>query len=202
MEKLPFPVFSLNNEADGKDLVHKARENKRLDSWPKWSAEFKAFMWGAGDSNICLRRGYCDPVGGQSVWGSFEEGACSLHFHRPFTSARALLTTHWSLLSGVDAERDIVLVMSQLDSNSIFQDLALGAEATASGITTLLTAIHALADQRKLEAQQGGIYIPPGALLHLCAHYTTCVADGCFPSARQTSVGVRLLDGGDVWLRG
>jgi hypothetical protein len=62
----------------------------------------------------------------------------------------------------VDAERDIILVMSQLDANSIFQDLALGAEATASGLTTLLAAIHALADQRKLEAQQGGSYVQPG----------------------------------------
>jgi hypothetical protein len=73
MEKLPFPVFALSSN-DGKDLVAKAKENKRLDSWPKWSAEFKAFMWGAGNSDICLRRGYCDPVGGQSVWATFDQG--------------------------------------------------------------------------------------------------------------------------------
>jgi nicastrin len=134
MDKIHFPVFAIN-ETDGEDLLNKAKENKRLNSWPKWAVEFKAFMWGSVNSATCLRRGYCEPVGGQSVWGTFEEG--------------------------LDDQREIVLVMAQLDANSIFQDLAIGAEAASSGVTTLLTAIQALASQRKKEVQLNIPYAPP-----------------------------------------
>lgn len=91
MEKIHFPVFVLS-EGDGKDVLAKAHENKRLDSWPKWAAEFKAFMWGAIDSETCLRRGYCDPVGGESLWGTFEEGEL-------FFPPRALQSPRLTLLS-------------------------------------------------------------------------------------------------------
>jgi len=155
MDKIHFPVFAIN-ETDGEDLLNKAKENKRLNSWPKWAVEFKAFMWGSVNSATCLRRGYCEPVGGQSVWGTFEEGALP-HLWNTSTPILSIDT------SGLDDQREIVLVMAQLDANSIFQDLAIGAEAASSGVTTLLTAIQALASQRKKEVQLNIPYAPPGS---------------------------------------
>ncbi len=53
----------------------------------------------------CGVSGYCDPLGGQSVWGALES---------------------------VDKHRPIILVMAQMDANSIFQDLAIGGEAAGN----------------------------------------------------------------------
>eukprot|EP01090_Pellita_catalonica_P014611 TRINITY_DN3769_c0_g1_i1.p1 TRINITY_DN3769_c0_g1~~TRINITY_DN3769_c0_g1_i1.p1 ORF type:complete len:700 (-),score=58.58 TRINITY_DN3769_c0_g1_i1:888-2987(-) len=116
-ESMPFPVFALDAE-DTQSFLEKAKQNKHDDSWPKWAVEFNLFMHGSRDSRTCLRRKYCDPVGGQSVYGG--------------------LNDHYS------DDKDVVLIMTQMDSTAIFHDLATGGESVASGVSALLGAVDAL----------------------------------------------------------
>jgi nicastrin len=122
-QQIPLPVFAITGEEDTKFFLEKAKENKhKSNSWPKWAVEFNDFMWGSVDSPTCLRRGHCEPIGGQSVWSTVD--------------------------LDVDPKKRIVFAIAQLDSNSIFQDLAIGGESMASGVAALLTAVDAIMDYR------------------------------------------------------
>ncbi|KAL6064703.1 Nicastrin [Balamuthia mandrillaris] len=128
-KKISFPMFVLN-ENDSEYFLEKAKINQKEDTWPKWAVEFNAFMWGAGDSETCLRREYCDPMGGQSVWATLEQNG------------------------HVDPQKPILLVMAQLDSTAMFHDLSIGAESHSSAIATLLTALDALAAYKRQQESQ------------------------------------------------
>src|SRR5690242_9825187 len=62
-EEQPFPIFALD-VPDSNFFLKKALENKQRGyNWPKWAAELNSFMWASQNSQTCLRRGHCDPIG-------------------------------------------------------------------------------------------------------------------------------------------
>jgi hypothetical protein len=86
--------------------------------YPLAAVSLNFFMWGAPDARTCLRRGYCDSIGGQNVLG----------FLRPYEH---------------DAEQkgdDFVVVAAAGDAAALFHDLSFGADASAAAIVTTLAA--------------------------------------------------------------
>lgn len=95
-----------------------AHENKEKGgSYPQWGASLSAWMHASENSEVCLRRGHCQPLGGKSTWASF---------------------------GSVDSSKQTIFAMTQLDSNSFFHDLAIGADAHVSGVVAIIAAAQAL----------------------------------------------------------
>ena len=86
-------------------------------SYPKWVAEFNTEMWATQNSKLCLDRGFCLPVGGQSPWAT---------------------------LGPLDASKEVVMVVADLDTSAFFHGNAKGAVSSASGVAALLGAFIAL----------------------------------------------------------
>eukprot|EP01105_Mastigella_eilhardi_P018733 TRINITY_DN4364_c0_g1_i1.p1 TRINITY_DN4364_c0_g1~~TRINITY_DN4364_c0_g1_i1.p1 ORF type:complete len:666 (-),score=152.19 TRINITY_DN4364_c0_g1_i1:83-2080(-) len=112
--KYDYPMWAVfgNDSTSVRSLAVKNQKGK----YPKWAVEISTFMHGAADSETCLRRGMCVPLGGKSVWSTLE----------PLTGKPVIFTT------------------STLDSNAMFHDHAKGADAGISGVVTLLAAEIAL----------------------------------------------------------
>ncbi|OAD77687.1 hypothetical protein PHYBLDRAFT_164583 [Phycomyces blakesleeanus NRRL 1555(-)] len=126
-ENLPFPVFGLNPV----DTVSKQVFNivmrgvafnlkKQYTDYPLQAIDFKLFMWAAIDSETCLRRGWCQVVGGTSVFSSPSRQ-----------------------IAADDGKKSIVLTAS-LDSRSLFHDLTNGVATSLSGLVALLTVAESL----------------------------------------------------------
>jgi len=73
-------------------------------------------MHATKDSETCIRRGQCLPLGSQSVWASFSEVGT----------------------------RPIVMAMANMDSNALFHNQAVGAESTVSGLVALIASANAI----------------------------------------------------------
>lgn len=82
--------------------------------------DFDLFMWAAVNSETCLRRGWCQVVGGMSVYST------------P------------SLDISPDDKKPIVIVSASIDSRSLFHDLTVGASSDVSGMITVLAIADAL----------------------------------------------------------
>lgn len=82
--------------------------------------DFNLFMWAAVNSETCLRRGWCQAVGGMSVYSS------------P------------SLNIQPEDKKPIVIVSSNMDSRSLFHDLTIGASKDVSSLVTVLAIADAL----------------------------------------------------------
>jgi hypothetical protein len=54
-------------------ILNYAQENRaKKGEYPLWAVQMNAFMHsGKEDAATCLRRDFCDPLGGKSVWSSF-----------------------------------------------------------------------------------------------------------------------------------
>jgi hypothetical protein len=103
-----------------------ARLNKEK-GFPKWAVKLSAWMMTTydEDSETCLRRDNCDPVGGKNVWGSFNP---------PSTFKKD----------------KIVFVSASQDSNAFFHDLAPGAAANIADVAALVGAMEALRHVRSI----------------------------------------------------
>lgn len=77
-------------------------------------------MWAAVNSETCLRRGWCQVVGGMSVYST------------P------------SLDVSADDKKPIVVVSTSMDSRSLFHDLTVGASSDVSGMVAVLAIADAL----------------------------------------------------------
>lgn len=77
-------------------------------------------MWAAVNSATCLRRGWCQTVGGFSV----------------FSTA--------SMEMAADDNKPIMVVSANMDSRSLFHDLTVGATQDVSGLVTVLAIAETL----------------------------------------------------------
>jgi len=120
-ENFDFPIFGVGHTNDSLNEVLQSgifnQQHGNIE-FPLYGLEFDAYMWGVQDSETCLRRGYCDPIGGRSVWSAFQN---------PQTSPPTILVT------------------ANLDSTAFFRDLAPGQSAYTSSIAALLGVAQALA---------------------------------------------------------
>ena len=132
--------------------LRKAQENhdNGVDSFPQHAVDF-LFDMGPSDltSLKCLRDNQCLPLGGHSVWGTIGTldtskvcdcvavWLCGCVCVRSLSSTRTWHGVWWS--------QKMVMLASNLDSNAMFHELAVGASGTASDIVAVLAAVQALA---------------------------------------------------------
>lgn len=124
-----FPIFSTRpfSEQDNitiNSLIQATDNNaaKNYNTAPLFSVEFDSLQWAAVDSTTCLRRGWCNPIGGYSVWSS----------HTNITEA---------------PNKGLLFVTSQLNGaeGGLFADLTLSSAAMA-GIAATLGVADALSN--------------------------------------------------------
>eukprot|EP00742_Colponemidia_sp_Colp-10_P008154 GILJ01008809.1.p1 GENE.GILJ01008809.1~~GILJ01008809.1.p1 ORF type:complete len:665 (-),score=90.11 GILJ01008809.1:106-2073(-) len=114
----PFPVISIA-AADADALL--TRLNGKLSTdYPRQVVEMRYDMFGVSNGSVCLLGQTCDPVGGQSVWGSFDP---------------------------VSPSKPTVLLSVPLDSTALFHDLAIGAQAEMAGVAALLAVAETFSRQ-------------------------------------------------------
>eukprot|EP00026_Physarum_polycephalum_P004777 Phypoly_transcript_04801.p1 GENE.Phypoly_transcript_04801~~Phypoly_transcript_04801.p1 ORF type:complete len:648 (+),score=53.03 Phypoly_transcript_04801:66-2009(+) len=116
-DKLPFPIYALS-ENESLNILALATNDT---SYPRHAVQFNTFMHATKDAKTCLRRNQCMPLGGKSVWSSFN----------PVGS------------------KPIIMAMANIDSTALFHDLATGADSTSSGIVGLIGAALALQNVNK-----------------------------------------------------
>ncbi|CAN7980301.1 unnamed protein product [Ixodes pacificus] len=137
-----FPIFLLNNETSIDIIVEKCFKEHNLpkgDSKPKWplcAAQLKTRMNAAKDSVTCIRRSgimgsltpvrYCDPLTDRNIYST-------------------LYPTYNN--KTVDA-RSIIVVGARIDTFSLFDNLAPGADSSVTGMVTLLVAAQMLKQLR------------------------------------------------------
>lgn len=66
----PFGIFIITSEYQKEAVLEKAKANKEntsLKPYPLWGGEVKAFMNTAQNTETCMRRGTCQPIGGLNV---------------------------------------------------------------------------------------------------------------------------------------
>ncbi|KAF9959462.1 hypothetical protein BGZ65_000383, partial [Modicella reniformis] len=126
-EQFDFPIYALNtmderNTVSYNSVIQAATLNsvRSYNNYPLKALQFNSFMWGAQDAATCLRRGWCTPVGGASVWA----------------------TPSFNISSTDD--KKIVVVSAAMDSRSLFHDLTLGVQSSITGMVTLLVVAEAL----------------------------------------------------------
>jgi nicastrin len=91
----------------------------------KYAAHLTSFMYAATNTPTCLRRGFCAPIGGQSVWSVVPPA---------------------SGLSSPTEASEIVMSVASMDSASLFIQRATGAESDMSGLIANLAALNAIAN--------------------------------------------------------
>lgn len=128
-----YPIFRLDNNQV--ELIENAtRTNKDSGyKFPLNGLEMSAFMWAAHDSQTCLRRGFCDPLGGQSVYSSLQ-----------------------TLLP--EERKKTILVTSTLDSSAFFHEDALGGDAFTTSVVAALAVADALNRSNLLSYKKNVIF--------------------------------------------
>eukprot|EP00126_Sphaerothecum_destruens_P010007 Sdes_comp20653_c0_seq2m15942 len=120
------PISIVVDPISAEVLRQKSLENRARKDYPLWSCQVSSFMHAARNSHTCLSRHRCDPVGGYNVFGSI----------------RALLSSE-----------KVVLVLTSIDSASLFLDYVHAAEGALSGM--LVSAVAAMTfkgfDRTRLE---------------------------------------------------
>ncbi|KAF9399112.1 hypothetical protein BGZ94_005808, partial [Podila epigama] len=122
-----FPIYALNTIDERNTMSYTAvlrasqvNQIKGYNNYPLKAVQFHSFMWAARDSGSCLRKGWCTPVGGASVW-----------------------STPSSNISATD-EKPIIVVAAAMDARSLFHDLTLGVDSSVTGMVTLMAVAEAL----------------------------------------------------------
>ncbi|RKO88186.1 Nicastrin-domain-containing protein, partial [Blyttiomyces helicus] len=130
-ENFDFPIFGLSPQTDGYfQAIGSVREATRANrasgysNYPLYAMQFDSAMWAAVDSSTCLRRGWCSPIGGISIWSSYSPNITR------------------------NDGKPIIIVAAKLDATAFFHDLAVGASSTLTGIVTSLAVADALAKVR------------------------------------------------------
>ncbi|KAF9363795.1 hypothetical protein BGX34_003300, partial [Mortierella sp. NVP85] len=119
-KQFDFPIYALNtidyrNTISYNWVIQAATMNKAkgYNDYPLKALQFNSFMWAAQNSGTCLRRGWCSPVGGASVWAtpSFN-------------------------ISSTDGKK-IVVLAGAMDSRSLFHDLTIGVQSSITGMSSI-----------------------------------------------------------------
>ena len=120
-----YPFAMLLVAADDSSILSLAQANEAAvaaGSQPLYHAEFRNPSYATGNSLECLEEGDCNPVGAQSVWA-----------------------TLFPLDAGNGTKREeVVMAVTGIDSQSLFDKTSTGAEGGMSGAIVLLAAAHAL----------------------------------------------------------
>ena len=91
--------------------------------------EFTYPMFAGNDSVSCLEQDNCLPIGGYSVWSTFQE----------------YNLTEESLLNGTKSPNDWILAATSMDTTCLFhQNLCRGGNANMAGLVGWMAAIEAL----------------------------------------------------------
>ncbi|CAB4394959.1 unnamed protein product [Rhizophagus irregularis] len=126
-ERYDFPIFALypydkpsiksyNRIINGVQF----NERKSYVRFPLKAVEFDALMYAAVDASTCLRRNFCNPVGGYSVYST------------P------------SIDMNENDGKPIIIVSAAMDSKSLFQDITFGLNNGISGSIALIAIADAL----------------------------------------------------------
>ncbi|KAI9481077.1 MAG: glycosyltransferase family 20-domain-containing protein [Benjaminiella poitrasii] len=126
-QSFDFPIFAIrpgdNTSQQVYDYITKSLSyniERRYEEYPLKAIDFELFMWAAVNSETCLRRKWCQAVGGMSVF-----------------SSPSLDIQH-------EDSKPIIVVSANIDSRSIFHDLTIGASSSVSGLVTVLAIAEAL----------------------------------------------------------
>ncbi|CEI91268.1 hypothetical protein RMCBS344292_05565 [Rhizopus microsporus] len=126
-QSFDIPIFAIKPTDDISNNVYNQinqavtyNAEKQYRQYPLKAVDFDLFMWAAVDAKTCLRRGWCQPVGGMSVYST------------PSVNLDA------------DDNKPIIVVSSNLDSRALFHDLTIGASKDISGLVTVLAIAEAL----------------------------------------------------------
>ncbi|KAM3580291.1 hypothetical protein VKS41_007527 [Umbelopsis sp. WA50703] len=126
-ESFDYPIFALNpidslSTAAYNQVMTDVQYNSQQNyqNYPLRAVDFSLFMWAAVNSETCLRRGWCNPVGGSSVYSTVSQN-----------------------MTSTDG-KPIIIVSATMDSRSIFHDLTLGVENDVSGMVALFAVADAL----------------------------------------------------------
>ena len=120
LSSLPFPIIALSSLQIKQSRLSYLSSLNHQNIQSKWSIQIKSWMWASKNSHTGLSRGFCEPLGGQSVIGSL--------------SGR----------SSFDPSKPILLITTRIDSFALFQELAYGADSALSGLITSLSALDTL----------------------------------------------------------
>lgn len=91
---------------------------RQYRNYPLVSVELNSFMWAAVDAQTCLRRGWCTPVGGYSVYSS-------------------------PVAKGDFAKKDSVILAAAINGRSFFHDIGINVQNDLSGLVGLLAVAEA-----------------------------------------------------------
>jgi len=126
-EYFDIPIFGLSvnksSEKAGIAAIINAdnfNKERKYKNYPLYSIKFESFMYASKDSETCLSRGYCDPIGGNSVWSSYSK-----------------------TIDPNDGKK-IIIVSSQIDGNSLFHDNTIGSNSQIGGMVANLAIADAL----------------------------------------------------------
>jgi nicastrin len=129
------PMFSCRDDDTSLKILNKAKDNvARQYAYPQWGVKLNAHMDAGVNAETCLRREFCQPIGGQSVWAA----------RRPIIRPDAPAPVNASA-EFLRSQRPIVLLSAGFDSNSIFQDVAIGARSDMAPLVVALAVLDALA---------------------------------------------------------
>lgn len=123
-----WPMWSLD-VGDSHSILETAKTNR--DEGTTKGALLKQFMYAYKDSTTCLHLGFCEPVGGHTVWGLLPS---------PNVTAKPLTS-----------QTQVVVALSRMDALSLFAGDAVGAEADMSGLAATLAALTTLAGYDNIE---------------------------------------------------
>ena len=136
-----FPIFEISslNASATASLLSALQYNAKAgySTFPLYSMEMQANMWsGSTSPSTCLRRGYCSPIGGLSVWST------------PSLNMQAQDT------------KPVILVISRIDANALVHDLAVGAShrATAAVLLGIADALSKSSSSQNLFASKTVVF--------------------------------------------
>lgn len=120
-----FPLWSVGGP-DADMISIRAHENAAKST--RYGVKMKQFMFGYKNTETCLGFQQCEPVGGHSVWGLLPRPPM------PITRAQ-----------------NYVMAITRLDAVSLFDGMAVGAEAGMSGLVAMMSALTVLSGHNNLE---------------------------------------------------
>lgn len=163
------PMFSCRDAKTSELILSKALDNRaRLFAYPQWGAQLNAHMDAGGDAATCMRRGFCQPLGGQSVWAarnlvtrpdavapppppvlSNDTVACNndtmgANNNTMGANNNTMCASNDTQSDWLRGKRPIVLLSAAFDSQSMFQDEAVGARSEMAALTIALATLDAL----------------------------------------------------------
>jgi nicastrin len=152
-QSMRVPMFSCRDSKTSEALLTKALDNgARQFAYPQWGALLNAHMDASINAETCLRRGFCQPLGGESVWAA----------RRPLVRPDApdpIVDGNATDSNATDrnaarqrSKRPIVLLSAAMDSQALFQDEAVGARSEMAALVIALATLDSLATSNVSDA--------------------------------------------------